>query len=239
MEVKRLLSLAGTMVVILGCTSSQAQASISGIGRAKDGDSLTVGNREVRLFGVDAPEWDQTCTRDGKNWDCGQAAAEQLSKLVTGNQVRCAAVETDEHQRTVARCTVGTTDVNRAMVASGYAVAYRRYSTDYVSAEESAKLNKRGFWAGKFDMPSEYRHREEVKVQPEEPARMPGSRPATSGLRSSPQPSDSCRIKGNRGSNGWIYHLPRMLFYERTRAEEIFCTEAQAQAAGYRRAKVR
>jgi hypothetical protein len=46
-------------------------------------------------------------------------------------------------------------------------------------------------------------------------------------------------IKGNRGSNGWIYHLPGMPYYGRTRAEEMFCSEAAAQAAGYRRAKVR
>ena len=49
-----------------------------------------------------------------------------------------------------------------------------------------------------------------------------------------------CAIKGNRSRRGdWIYHLPGMPYYEATRAEEIFCTEAQAQAAGYRRAIVR
>ena len=46
-------------------------------------------------------------------------------------------------------------------------------------------------------------------------------------------------IKGNRGSNGWIYNLPGMPYYERTKAEEMFCTEAEAQAAGYRRARVK
>lgn len=51
-------------------------------------------------------------------------------------------------------------------------------------------------------------------------------------------PSD-CTIKGNQGSNGWIYHLPGMPFYDRTKAEQMFCTETEAQAAGYRRAKVR
>ena len=36
-----------------------------------------------------------------------------------------------------------------------------------------------------------------------------------------------------------IYHLPGMPYYDETRAEAYFCTEAQAQAAGYRRAVVR
>lgn len=35
------------------------------------------------------------------------------------------------------------------------------------------------------------------------------------------------------------YHLPGFPYYEATRAEVIFCAEAQAQAAGYRRAIVR
>ena len=46
-------------------------------------------------------------------------------------------------------------------------------------------------------------------------------------------------IKGNPGSHGWIYHVPGMPYYVQTNAEEMFCTEAEAQAAGYRRAKAR
>jgi hypothetical protein len=45
-------------------------------------------------------------------------------------------------------------------------------------------------------------------------------------------------IKGNRGQHGWVYHLPGMPYYEQTHAEEMFCSEAQARAAGYRRARV-
>lgn len=49
-----------------------------------------------------------------------------------------------------------------------------------------------------------------------------------------------CLIKGNHSRRGdWIYHLPGMPYYDDTRAEAYFCTEAQAQAAGYRRAIVR
>ena len=50
----------------------------------------------------------------------------------------------------------------------------------------------------------------------------------------------SCSIKGNRNRKGqWIYHVPGMPYYDRTRPEEVFCTEAEARAAGYRRAIVR
>ena len=211
--------------------------TFSGIGRAKDGDSLMVGEREVRLFGIDAPEWDQTCKRGGQDWACGQGAAEELAKLVTGRDLSCVAVNTDAYGRTVAQCTANGVDVNRAMVATGYATAYRHYSTAYVSAEETAKAYKRGLWAGTFEMPSHYRREEFIerakeRRSPERPVRMTAS-------RSSPQPSGGCVIKGNRGSHGWIYHLPGMPYYERTRAEQIFCSESEAQAAGYRRARAR
>lgn len=47
-------------------------------------------------------------------------------------------------------------------------------------------------------------------------------------------------IKGNRNRRGeWIYHVPGMPYYDQTQPEEIFCSERQAQAAGYRRAIVR
>ena len=211
--------------------------AFAGIGRAKDGDSLMVGEREVRLFGIDAPEWDQTCKRGDKVWACGQDAAEELSRLVTGRDVSCVAVDTDRHGRTVAQCTANGLDLNRAMVARGFAIAYRLYSTAYVSAEESAKVNRRGIWAGTFETPSEYRHEGGTRSVPSKPQR---GRPARmTASRSSEQPSGRCAIKGNRGSHGWIYHIPGMPYYERTRAEQMFCSEAEAQAAGYRRAKAR
>ena len=228
-------------VTSAGTSCAAAELSFSGLAQAKDGDSLMVGQREVRLFGIDAPEWDQSCTRAGKPWACGQEAAAQLSKLVTGKDVGCVAVDTDDHGRTVARCTVGTVDVNRQIVSNGYAIAYRRYSLDYVSAEASAKAAKRGIWAGTFEMPSDVRHAAEE--QPAKPARSKSARsstPTVSSLRSSDQPSGNCVIKGNRNSRGeWIYHMPGMPYYARTNPEEMFCTEAQAKAAGYRRARVR
>lgn len=45
-------------------------------------------------------------------------------------------------------------------------------------------------------------------------------------------------MKGNRRRRGdWIYHLPDMPYCNETRAEEMFCTEAEAIAAGYRRSR--
>ena len=219
-------------------SSPTAAAPIYGIAKAKDGDSLMVGDKEVRLFGIDAPEFDQSCKRGGQNWACGAEAADKLAALVTGKDVRCVSVGTDQHERMLARCTVGNTDVNRVMVATGFAVAYRHYSSDYVSAEDTAKANRRGIWAGTFEMPSRYR-RDEVPATRAPVARRSRER-LPEVVRAQPSASSSgCAIKGNQGNNGWIYHLPGMPFYSRTKAEQMFCSEAEARAAGYCRAKVR
>ena len=212
-----------------------ASPPISGTARAGDGDSLTVGATRIRLFGIDAPELNQVCQRGGKAWSCGQAAAEQLSALVAGHEVRCIPVGADQHDRVLARCTAGQVDLNRTMVAAGYAVAFRRYSQTYVSAEDSARVARRGLWSGTFEMPAEVRAQARTSaVAPrirERPVRFAPKATAAGG---------ACRIKGNHSRRGeWIYHVPGMPYYEQTRPEAMFCTEIEARAAGYRRAVVR
>jgi endonuclease YncB( thermonuclease family) len=224
-------------VLAIGMTSpdpSQPHAPFFGIARSKDGDSLMVGSREVRLFGIDAPEFDQTCTRNSVSSACGTESAEHLSRLVTGRDVRCRLVSTDQYGRAVSRCTVGTTDINATMVESGFATAFRQYSSDYVAAEARAKAARRGIWAGTFEAPQAYR-REEKQARSASP-----SKPVRSQGRSNAWASRSaCVIKGNQNRRGqWIYHLPGMPYYDQTRPEQLFCTETEAQAAGYRRAIV-
>jgi endonuclease YncB( thermonuclease family) len=226
-------------LLLVAISTAVAASSLSGAGRAIDGDSLMVGKTEVRLHGIDAPEFTQSCQRDGRAWSCGSEAANQLSKLVNGKQVSCSSLGADTHGRTLARCKVGQTDLNRTMVATGYALAYRRYSMNYVSAEESAKLARRGIWIGTFELPSQVRHAEEDYVL-ERPNDRGAVRdlPVISSTRSKPRPSGNCRIKGNHSRRGErIYHLPGMPYYEQTVAEAIFCTEAAARAAGYRRSR--
>jgi len=128
------------------------------------------------------------------------------------------------------------------MVALGYAVAFTRYSTDYVSAQDSAKLAKRGIWSGTFEAPSDFRGDERLATSAQ-PYPQPRAGKSSAGARSidwAGRAKANCRIKGNRNRKGqWIYHVPGMPYYDQTRPEEIFCSEAEAQAAGYRRALVR
>ena len=129
--------------------------------------------------------------------------ADRLSVLVTGRQVRCIPVSTDQYDRVLARCSVIGTDVNRTMVATGYAVAFRKYSADYVSTEESAKLTKQGIWAGTFQMPSEVRA---TQGRPERSS-VPPARPVPKVVQ---RYSGGCVIKGNHSCRGeWIYYPPK------------------------------
>jgi hypothetical protein len=123
------------------------------------------------------------------------------------------------------------------MVAAGWATAFREYSQDYVADEVRAKAARAGIWSSTFELPQDYR-----QARAEQPASAPATRAPRAPARAASVagPIGRCAIKGNRDRKGqWIYHLPGMPYYEATRAEEFFCTEAQAQAAGYRRAIVR
>jgi len=227
--------LSPAVVVSALAVSPQAEAQVlTGSATAADGDSLVLGSQRVRLFGIDAPELDQACQTDGTAWQCGDEAKQKLNELVVGQRVDCQITGMDQYGRSLGKCSTEFLELNEALVELGWAVAYREYSLDYVEAEARAKLRKAGIWSSTFTTPSAHR----LANVPKHSAPLPKvSAP-------SPQLSNEsfagCTIKGNRNRKGqWIYHLPGMPYYDRTRAEEFFCTEAQARAAGYRRAIVK
>jgi endonuclease YncB( thermonuclease family) len=123
--------------------------------RAIDGDSLRSGQGDIRLLGIDAPELSQRCKRDGKEWACGRAAHERLKQLVARNDVRCEANGRDRYGRTLAHCSSGGRDIGETMVREGLALDYMQGG--YAQIERDARINKRGMWAGEFDLPQEYR----------------------------------------------------------------------------------
>lgn len=218
----------------LAASSPSSAQTFEGAAQALDGDSLVVGAQQVRLFGIDAPELHQTCRKDGESWPCGQLAKDQLAALVAGQHVECRGQGNDGYGRILAICSIGYDEINRALVEQGWAVAYRQTSDAYVSAELQAKAQRLGIWGSEFVMPEEFRTAEAAQAAPN--AAQPRSQQSRRRYRS----ADGCLIKGNRNRRGqWIYHLPGMPYYDRTLAEEYFCTEAEAQAAGYRRAIVR
>lgn len=131
---------------------------ISGIATVIDGDTIEIRGVRIRLFGIDAPEGAQNCTRaNGTRWDCAQQAASALEHYLRGRPVVCVRRDVDRYGRLVCRCNVSGDDVNAWLVRNGWAVAYTRYSRDYVKQESEARAPRRGIWSGDFAMPWEWR----------------------------------------------------------------------------------
>ena len=140
--------------------SGASQQSGSGAYHAVDGDSFTIGKSEIRLHGIDAPEYRQTCkTGSGTSQPCGKLARDQLSKLIGKSKLVCRTLEQDRYGRQVSVCKAGDIDINREMVRLGWAIAYRRHSQAYIASEREAKSARRGIWQWQFDMPEDYRNR--------------------------------------------------------------------------------
>jgi len=118
-----------------------------------DGDSLTVNQQRVRLQGIDAPEYDQTCQRAGTDYPCGRESRKALSALVAGGGVVCEGWQEDRFGRLLAVCRAGGVDLNRRQVEAGWAISYGGYE----DAERAARDAKKGLWAGVFDRPRDWR----------------------------------------------------------------------------------
>lgn len=142
------------------------------IGRASviDGDTIEIRGQRIRLWGVDAPEGRQTCTRAGATYRCGQEAANALDALLRHGSAVCRpAGRPDRYGRVVARCTIQVRspmrsatfrDLGEMMVESGQAVDYPTYSRGaYAFQQASAEAERRGLWAGEFQKPWEWRAR--------------------------------------------------------------------------------
>ncbi len=69
----------------------------------------------------------------------------------------CEDLGRDRYDRIIAKCTVAGEDLGEWMVAQGWALAYRRYSLDYVDEETEARAARHGIWAGEFVRPWEWR----------------------------------------------------------------------------------
>ena len=138
-------------------TGVQSQNLIKGKAKVIDGDTIHIGNNKIRLHGIDAPEQKQTCNFEGNEWNCGKDATFFLSNLINKQSVSCRVNDIDQYKRLVAVCFIDNVNINQQMVISGWAIAYRFYSKDFIKEEEIAKKNKVGIWRGTFEEPYIYR----------------------------------------------------------------------------------
>ncbi len=120
-----------------------------------DGDTLKMGDVRIRLWGIDAPESRQVCRAEGLVWNCGGLAMAALRSRAT--DIECRPRGRDGYGRLLAVCFNGGADVNAWMVSEGWALAYRKYSQDYVEHEEQARTGRKGMHRGRFVEPWEWR----------------------------------------------------------------------------------
>jgi endonuclease YncB( thermonuclease family) len=204
-------------------------AELTGRAAVIDGDTIEIHGERIRLHGIDAPESGQQCRdADGAPWPCGQQASIALDDfLAAGRPTHCTMVDRDQWGRIVAICIRNDgADVNDWLVRQGWALDWPRYSDGaYRQAQDEARINRRGMWQGEFVDPWDWRA---------------GARLDWAVGREPPDPD--CVIKGNISRSGErIYHVPGQQHYDQTHIDESrgqrwFCSEEEAQAAGWRRA---
>jgi len=195
--------------------------------RVVDGDTFEaiIDGREetVRLILVDTPE---TVHPSKPVEPFGPEASQYAKETLEGKDVRLEldVSERDQYGRVLAYVWIGDRMFNEMLLEKGLArVAVFPPDVKYVDRfreiEKEAKRKGIGIWS------VENYAVEEEKSRSEEVAASPGR-------------CADPKIKGNINSKGEkIYHVPGGQYYDVTVAEEMFCSEEEAQAAGYRKSK--
>ena len=188
------------------------------------GDGIRINGTAIRLSGIEAPEVDQKCVgTNKKKWSCGEAAQNALQKIIKGKTVRCEVSGSDAAGRSLGVCqTVNTgtsQDVAAALVKEGAVFSDGGLFSSYSSLESEAQAKKIGLWKGEADRPADYR-----------------SKAWETAVKTAP---DGCPIKGQVAGDNKTYVLPWSPDYSSAkvraaRGERWFCSETEAQAAGWK-----
>ncbi len=140
-----------TLFLLLVIFSAAAEIVYQGkVVRIVDGDTLVLlvdeKQHKIRLSDIDTPERKQSF---------GSRAKQALSDLAFGKQARVNEITIDRYGRIVGRVYVDGIDVNRELVAQGFAWVYRKYSNDAELLELEAQAMEKGLglWADPDPIP--------------------------------------------------------------------------------------
>ena len=232
-------------IVVPAAPSAAATAIV------RDGGTLQLGSVTYRLDGIDAPAFDQLCIDEHADvWTCGVEARDQLTKLIANRQVRCDDLGADPlyKKRRLGACGIEgeTTSLSQMIVRSGYGLNVEGAASGRFQADQArAKDDRQGLWKGCFIAPLEFRGGKKDSA-PLQGGACRADRDRE--IRAALFPDDlvmpaSCNIKGKYAvrarvtGNLGIYHLQACRSYPGLgNPDRWFCSEDDAQAAGFRRA---
>ena len=129
------------------------QEEIYSVVKVIDGDTIKLENGEVvRYIGIDTPE----TVHPSEPVQCfGKEASDKNEELVEGKLVKLEKdiTDKDKYGRLLRYVWVGDLFVNDYLTRQGYAYAYTyppdvKYSEQFVQAQQEARENNRGLWAG-------------------------------------------------------------------------------------------
>ena len=92
------------------------------VSKVQDGDTFTLQgqSRRIRVWGLDAPEW---------NHPGGSDATATLRQMISGETLTCQVLDMDRYGRYVAQCFLPDgRDIAAEMIRAGVATEYCRYS---------------------------------------------------------------------------------------------------------------
>ncbi|MFK4509207.1 thermonuclease family protein [Bradyrhizobium daqingense] len=224
-------------------------SALTGAATVRDGNSVQVGDVTYRLDGVDAPELDQVCIdNQADSWTCGIEAREQLTKLINKRTVRCDDVGPEKSfgKRHRAICTAegDKASLNEQLIRLGFALAREPVRVNVKPAATEAKTAAAGIWKGCFVAPQDFRSGKKDAALLGAACRPDRDKE----IRAVLFPEElvmppSCSIKGKLAvrarvtGNIGIYHLRGCPSYPaNTKPDRWFCSEDDAQAAGFRKA---
>ena len=158
------------LLLLLLCPVATEAETVTGKPYVTDGDTIKISGERIRLEGIDAPERKQRCKdSSGKSYSCGLVSTAALRTKTGSNPITCEGTARDRYGRFLGICYLGELDLNGWLVRNGYALAYTRYSRRYASAEQEARQNGRGLWAGEFVAPWNWRKGERLTTTSQPP----------------------------------------------------------------------
>lgn len=145
----------------------KTQPAIGEIGGAIDGDTLSMSNgRNLRLYGVDAPELKQQgWNRQGQPVPIGQQSLANLNDILDRARADAGVPLSTSYGRPVAPVSVDGRDLGQKLARQGDALAAPRYLAndpqrrfEYLQAERLARQNGLGVHDTYHQSPEDFRH---------------------------------------------------------------------------------